>query len=316
VTPVAAKKTPAKKNGGTLIDPRLKRLLAWAFGPGRAVVLAVAMVGGFAAGWYFLWEKFSGEVLSSQEYLVTPERVQISRPPAWIRSDIRAEVFRDASLDGPLSIMDPDLAERIAGAFALHPWVARVVEVRKLAPARVEVDLIYRKPACMVLQAEGQLLPVDVEGVLLPADDFSPVEAVRYPRLEQIDSVPVGPPGTRWGDVGVTGGAQIAAAIGSAWHDLCLDRIVPSKVTGIGYADGPTFELYTLGGSRYLWGRAPGTDVPGEIPAAEKVARLINYKQEYGTLDGINGPQQLDIRSLRSMGTPPQTAGRPESGPR
>lgn len=316
MTPVAAKKKAPAKSGGTIIDPRLKRLFVWAFGPGLPIVLAVVMVAAFAGGWYFLWSRFSGAVLSSEEYLVTPERVQISRPPGWIRSDIRAEVFQDASLDGPLSIMAPDLAERIAGAFSAHPWVARVVEVRKLARARVEVDLVYRKPVCMVAQGAGRLLPVDVEGVLLPADDFSPVEAVRYPRIEQIDSVPVGLPGTRWGDIRVTGGAQIAAAIGPAWHDLCLDRIVPSQVRGIGYTDGPTFELYTLGGSRFLWGRAPETDVPGEIPAAEKVARLVNYKQEYGTLDGIDGPQQLDIRSLRSMGTPPQTAGRPEHVPR
>lgn len=308
MTPVAAKKTPSKQTGA-VIDPRLKRLLVWMIGPGRTAVLGLAIVVGFAAGISYLWENVGGDVLASRQYWVTPDRVKITPAPPWIHSDIRAEVFRDASFDGPLSIMDPDLVERIAGAFSLHPWVAKVLKVRKYHPAQVEVDLVYRRPVCMVHTGE-ELLPVDVNGVLLPEGDFSPVEAVQYPRLEQIVTVPVGPPGTRWGDIRVSGGAQIAALFGPAWHELCLDRIVPSKATGIGFADEPTFELFTRGGTRILWGRAPGSDLPGEIPAAEKVARLKKYKQENGTLEGIDGPQQLDVRSLRSMDATPRTAAR------
>jgi len=285
------------------------------FGPGRTALLAMLIVAAFAAGTYFLWTKFSHELLSSSEYWVTPDRVHVTPPPRWVRSDVRAEVFRDASLDGPLSILDPELAERIGNAFSLHAWVAKVVEVRKRHPARVEVDVVYRRPVCMVRVAD-QLLPVDVEGVLLPEGDFSPVEAVRYPRLEDVRSVPIGPTGSRWGDIRVSGGAQIAAAFGAAWQDLGLDRIVPSETTALGYAEEPTFELYTRGGTRILWGRAPGTGLPGEIPVAEKVARLVRYKEEYGTLEGIGGPQPLDVRSLRSMATPPKTATRPDAGPR
>ena len=307
---MAAKKAKSKR-GSAVINPRLKGLFAWIAGPGRTAVLILAIVAALAGSVFFLWGKYGDRVLASDEYWVTPARVDITPPPPWVRSDIRAQVFRDASLDGRLSIMDPDLVERIANAFSLHPWVAEVLRTRKRHPGRVEVELVYRRPVCMV-RTGGQLLPVDAEGILLPAGDFSPVEALRYPRLEEIRTVPLGTAGTRWGDARVFGGAQIAAAFGPAWGDLSLDRIVPSKATAVGYADEPTFELYTRGGTRILWGRAPGMDLPGEVPAPEKVARLKRYKQEHGTLEGINGPQKLDVRSLRSMQGAPRTAGKPK----
>ena len=40
----------------------------------------------------------------------------------------------------PLSILDDDLTGRIAAAFALHPWVAKVVRVTKHHPAGVDVE--------------------------------------------------------------------------------------------------------------------------------------------------------------------------------
>ena len=84
------------------------------------------------------------------------------------------EIFRDASLDDPqhpLSLMDDDLVERVKSAFSLHPWIARVVRVEKFYPGRVVVDVVYRHPVCMV-EVLGELLPVDVEGVVLPKEDF------------------------------------------------------------------------------------------------------------------------------------------------
>lgn len=269
-------------------------------GETQPIALGVLIAAVFGALWYVGWRQVRNEVLTSPDYWLTLENVDTTPLPPWIHSDIRAEVFRDASLDGPLSIMDPKLSERIAKAFALHPWVAEVGRVRKFHPARVQVDLAYRRPVCMVI-ALGGPHPVDAEGTLLPRDDFSPVEISRYPHLVEIGSVPVGPVGTRWGDPRVVGGAEIAAALGDAWEELSLDRIVPSVAPENGSGNEYLYELYTRGGTRILWGRAPGTDMPGEVPAADKVARLRKYRTEHGTLEGPSGPQELDVRSLRSM---------------
>jgi 8-oxo-dGTP pyrophosphatase MutT (NUDIX family) len=224
--------------------------------------------------------------------------LEITPLPEWIHTDIRFEVFRNASLDGPLSITDEKLVERIDNSFSLNPWVARVVRVSKHASARVKVELVYRRPVCMV-EVPGDLLPVDAHGVLLPYgnDDFSPVEKSRYPLLVGITSARVAV-GECWGDPRVVGGAEIAAAVREVWEELQLQRIQPSDPFDTGVAEEPTYKLFSRGGAVIFWGRAPGTKVPGELPAAEKVARLLEYVRLYGPLKTASGSQMLDVHKL------------------
>src|SRR5690606_14923667 len=87
---------------------------------------------GIAAGGVYGWREIGPRVVNDERYRLLPEGVLVNAPPAWIRTDITSEVLRDASIDGnPPSILDGELAQRMARAFELHPWVARVVEVRK-----------------------------------------------------------------------------------------------------------------------------------------------------------------------------------------
>ena len=138
-------------------------------------------------------------------YRVTADDVEITPLPPWIHSDVRGEAIRGITLRGSMSVMDDKLTQRIADAFGLHPWVAKVVGVRKFHPSRVKVDLEYRRPVLMVevpVPGGVGLLPVDVQGAWLPSGDFSPIEANGYPRLAGITSSPVG----RWERVGATRG--------------------------------------------------------------------------------------------------------------
>jgi cell division septal protein FtsQ len=307
---MSAKK--AKSNSkAALVPPPVKQLIRLFTGGGRTAALIVLTIAVFCGSWYAAWRTVGPNVLASRPYWLDQKNVEITPPPAWIHRNIRAEVFRDASLDGPLSIIDEDLAQRIADAFSLHPWVAEVRRVTKYFPAAVKVDLEYRRPACMV-QLEGRLLAVDTEGVLLPSGspDFSPIETPRYPRLVGVDTVPVGPVGTRWGDARVVEGAEIANALGTVWQRLSLDRIVPSTLVELGYGNEYTYELVTKGGTRILWGRAPSAEIPGEATAAEKIAQLVEYHKAHGTLEGRDGPQQLDLRKSGPSQNPPRTARR------
>jgi hypothetical protein len=233
-------------------------------------------------------------VLSSEDYWLTREKTEITPPPEWITTDIRLQVFRDAGLDRPLSIADDDLVERIRNAFASHPWVAKVGRVQKFQPARVEVDLVYRRPVCMV-EIAGEPTPIDAEGVVLPREDFSTVEASRYPLLVGIDEAPLGIAGARWNDDRVIGGAEIAAALGGDWGKMSLSRIVVAKPSGVGPHETPTFDLLTRNGTRIRWGRGPSGDAPGEVAVKEKVARLEAYLAEHGSLDGQPGGVGLDL---------------------
>jgi hypothetical protein len=292
-----------RKPNSLAVSASLKRLFAFLMGPGRWAAIGGLMILAFLAGWYALWRRVGGQVLASREYLVGPQEVEIITPlPVWIHSDIRTDVFRNASLDGPLSILDDSLSERIATAFSLHPWVAKVRGVTKCHPARVTVELEYRRPVLMV-EVSGGLLPVDVQGVLLPSGDFSPVEKSRFARLVGVNTAPLGAAGERWGDARVVGAAEIAAALGSTWEELRLAMIVPSASPS-GTPDDFLYSLYTRGRTQIVWGRASGSRAAGEPPVAEKLARLKEYASAAGTLEGQSGPQLFDVRNPRVSSRP------------
>lgn len=278
----------------------VRKLAAFLWGPGRMWTLAVLMVAALAGACYGAWRTLSDEILAADQYQVTADRIEITPLPRWIRSDVRGEVFHSISLNGPLSIMTPDATKRVANAFSLHPWVAGVVSVSKRHPARIQVELQYRRPVCMV-EVPGDLRPVDVRGVLLPRGDFSSYEASHYPRVVGVDSSPIGPPGMWWGDARVVGAAEIANALGEAWGDLKFDRIVAMPHPDSGSRDDCVYELHTRLGSRILWGRAPGVKLPSEPPAEDKVARLRQYAAQYGSLEGMSGPQDIDLRDKEAI---------------
>lgn len=293
--------SPSKKSRPPTGYPAwIPRLLAFCWGPGRTGTLLVLVVAGFIVAVILVWRHVAPQVRASRQYALTLDQVYVTPPPAWIHSDVRAEVFHSASLDPPLSTLQDDLARRIFAAFAMHPWVAKVVAVTMVSrhpPARVDVELVYRQPACMV-EVPGDLLPVDAEGVLLPHEDldFTPTERRSYPCLGGIDTRPMRPVGQPWGDGRVLDGAQIAAAFGPAWQQLKLARIQPSPASLA--AHEPTYELFSRAGTRIIWGLPPGTKVLGEPSPAEKIARLQQYVADHGGLGTPGSPTTLDLSAL------------------
>lgn len=274
----------------------------------RAVLMIGGLVLGFTGGAYVLWQNVAERVMNDADYLLTAERIQISSPPEWITTDIRAEVVRDASLDRPISILEAGVVEQVAQAFALHPWVEHVQQVSKHHPARVDVVLSYRRPVAMV-EVPGGLYPVDITGILLPSADFSAEQARDYPRLSGIDTIPVGPVGTYWGDHRVRGGAAIAAQLGDVWIAWGLARIVPSDASATG-----TYDLFTRGQTKILWGHAPPAEAAGEATVEEKLAHLADLVAQYGSLDAAD-VEQIDLRTPRP-GVTPHTAQSDESDKR
>jgi hypothetical protein len=76
-------------------------------------------------------------------------------------------------------------------------------------------------------------------------------------------------------------------------------------------------QLQAKGGSTIIWGRAPGTDHPGELTSAQKVARLDKYVTEFGSFSRPSGPYEIDIRHWQEITRRPaakaQAASRKES---
>src|SRR5205823_13213433 len=89
----------------------------------RALVLTAVVVLVAIAGFVYGWRRWGEPSLSSPEYLVTAERISVTPQPAWIHTNVKAEMLR--SLTGAkLELLDRQLVEKLADAFALHPWVA------------------------------------------------------------------------------------------------------------------------------------------------------------------------------------------------
>ena len=274
----------------------------------RRIQLAVLTLAAFGLSWAVAWYVVRDRVQQSDEYLLTADRVDLTPLPPWIHSDIKTEVLGSASLDGPLSILDPQLAQRLHDAFPLHPWVDRVIRVSKQYPARVKVELVYRRPVCMV-EVPGGLFAVDAASVLLPSGDFSPNEASRYPRLAGVPTIPLGQVGTPWGDPRVAGGSQLAALLLEGWNQLRLARIVPSPHPLDEAGEVFSYELQTLHGTTIIWGRPPGVEPASEPTPDAKLAQLKQLAVQHGSLDSA-GP--VDLRSPGTWRSAVRTASKPE----
>lgn len=269
-----------------------------------AAALLLVAVG---SGGYALWRAVRMQVLAAPRFIVAGEAVNVTPPPSWIRSDVKAEVVRDINLAGPVSVLDEDLGERFYEAFAAHPWVAKVVRVLKRPPAGVDVELVYRRPVLMVKVPDG-LLPVDGEAVQLPTADFSPLEASRYPRLVEIEGGVPPPSGTRWSDRRVIAAAALAAALIDAWQELGLHHLAVAPETAALPVGQFEFELFTPGGTRIAWGLAPRGGDEDRAVTADKLSRLRHYAAEHGSLDNARAPQDLDLRAPQGVIATPRTA--------
>jgi hypothetical protein len=128
--------------------------------------------------------------------------------------------------------------------------------------------------------------------------------------LVGIKSWPEQTVGKSWGDLQVAAGAEIAAELVETWESLKLHYIVPVPVES---AD-TMFEIYVEPrdasklATRILWGHAPSQSSRGEPTPQEKIARLKRIAADHGSLDGLAGPQEIDIRYEQESPASPRTA--------
>lgn len=298
--------------------PLLLRRIAGGNGPvgawaRRLIVLAI-VTGVLFAGWGYAWRTWGEAGTRGEEFTVTPEKINITPPPAWIHADVKGEVVKSGGLSS-LALRDPQLVDKVSRAFAVHSWVAKVKQVRKHFPARVDVELEYRRPMAMVevlWQGEPKLYFIDAQSVLLPSEDFEKEveqQASLFLRIDAGDIAPAGRAfGTPWGSERIAGAALVADAWQDHWKRLGLYRI---RVTEDANAR-PMYVLATQSDTRVLWGHAPGSETKGEQNSREKIAWLEQYVAKHGPLDQSAADAKLDLRTPTGK-SPPQTARK--SGP-
>ncbi len=241
------------------------------------------------------------EIGNRPEYQLRASNIRITEVPQWVPRDLVAQIAPQVGINPTRSVLDEKLTSDLAKAFGQHPWVEKVVKVSKSVPARVEIDLVYRRPVAMVEVSTG-LLPVDGSGVLLPPTAFAPEDAQRYPLIAQAKSSPAGGPGKSWGDPQVVAAARLAAALLPHWQDFRLTAIeIPSAIDVRAPQEELVFQLQTQGGSRIVWGRAPGVIYPLELSADQKIGRLEECLARFGGFDQPDGPYEIDIRHFQEI---------------
>src|SRR5262245_31994147 len=264
------------------------------------VCLAILAGLGFAAN--FLWKQTAPTVARDPQYILNADRIQISTPPPWIRSDVRAQVLRDSGIAGNVSVLEDwdTLAKRIKDAFELHPWVASVEHITRKLPSSLVIEIKYRRPVAAVESSDPtgiMFLPIDDHAVRLPEGDLTETERRYLPRISGI----MGRPriGDAWNDPRVIGGAKLAAQLADVWQKLRLVEILASAQSASrDNSQLYTFEIVTTGGTRIIWGATPGQESSaGDSPFSQKRQRLLDYAAQHGKLESIDGPAVLDVRS-------------------
>jgi hypothetical protein len=262
----------------------------------------LAMLVGLGFGAHFLWLRTAPMVARDPQYILAADRIQITAPPAWIRSDIKAQVLRDSGLANSASVLDDwdTLTKRVKDAFELHPWVASVERITRRLPSSLDIELKYRRPIAAVESSDPSgimFLPIDEHAVRLPEGDLTETERRYLPRVSGITGRPR--IGDVWDDPRVVGGAKLAAQLADVWQQLRLVEILANPQSST-RDDKPlySFEIVTTGGTRIIWGATPGQETSsGDSPFNQKRQRLLDYAAQHGKLESIDGPAVLDVRS-------------------
>mgnify|MGYP006899585386 CR=1 FL=1 len=266
---------------GSIFRPRL---LLWGAIAGAAVVLTPIV------------SRMLPELSTRDEYRLRTRDIEVPNLPRWVPITFVDQVIETAELPDEVSVLKPDLAAQIAAAFEQHPWVTKPVSVRVSVPARVEVSFEYREPVAMVSISDGHY-PVDAEGILLPPGDFPPSDIDLYPKITGMTTPPLARVGSAWGDERVTAAARLAVVLFPYWSEWKLQSVeVPPRATAEVVYEELRFVVNTDGGSRIIWGRAPGNDHPLEVTDDQKIGRLKSFLSKAKSFDG---PWEININHLR-----------------
>ena len=289
------KRPPPQGNVLTRVLFRPRVLVLLAIGVSATVLVPLAL-------------PYLPDLRERSEYRLPASEISVVRMPHWVPHDLVDQVVEANALPDELSLLDENLTQDIADSFALHPWVANVLSVRKTFPGRIDVELEFRKPVAMVQVSNG-MYPVDASGALLPPTDFSVADTGKFLVIQNVKSTPQGPAGTNWGDVGVVGAARLADVLFAHWKQYGLAAIVvPRQSAADAKPDDFIYELLTTGGSRIVWGRIPDSDYPGELSAEQKIGRLKKYLDDFDSFDHPHGPYEIDIRHWREISRRPITS--------
>ena len=263
---------------------------------------------------YWGWYHYGAIHIDRTFYSLKVEQVQISTQPAWIKSSVLKEVFKEKRLDR-INTLDPAATADIASAFETHPWVRSAKNVQKYSGG-VTVDLVYRQPLAM-LQVPYQdsesgkwtqgFYPIDQDGVVLPVSSFSKSQVSEFEfLLIDIENIDRTPEGMAYADVRVHHALKLAQFLEASGQRSALEiqwlRVTRDNDVSTGRPW--LLQLLTAGNRMVIWGHTPGEEVGGENPPDRKLSDLANWLKSEREKESKGG--QLDLSTGKVI--PGQTA--------
>jgi hypothetical protein len=218
----------------------------------------------------------------------------LSMPP-WFPEAALSEVrtglatLESINLDGDLS--GPELERTLLAA---SPWFRDVQRASQVYPRKLHLRVSLRQPL-VLLENDGDLVPLDREGVVLPASAAAirEVDGLPVTRLRGCRPVSSVLPGTVLQIPELLEGLAAALEIQGVHQLVAIDAIDVANVPRPGgpkpEAGRPEITLHTVAGVPLWWGRSRRSPNFGslEVPVETKVRNLRMVLQRYPGLSGL-----------------------------
>jgi hypothetical protein len=286
---------------------------------GRALLVSLVFVALAVAGGSSVSRTVVAWLHRRPEYRVRFDDIGLDpAPPPWIKGGRAAllEAIRDDRKHLlSFSILDLDL-DRLLTDVRRNPWVARADRAAKSYPDRIAVALAYREPVALVQSGSGPPIPIDREGVALPADGLDMAKAGRLVTIEAESPATAPTPGLAWPGADddrpdkpgprarVLHAARLAGHLKTYLQAIEPGEWSPGSVRILVHE--PNVGLWVeFDRTLVLWGRYATLGGPGEPCDDEKWRGLLSVARAAGGLQPLKVEEYLDGRDGMRVHTIP-----------
>lgn len=284
-----AKRRKSKRNSGSRWTlPKLPQWNAsWpsALRVSKAAVWVVA-AGGFVVAWVLGVPRLEAYAVDHQR--PGPAEVRLGEVPQWVEPELETMLARTAARSiGPDPLQRGDLVTA-REALLSTGWFTSVDQVRRVGHRTVEVNATFAEPFAVIRDIAGRRDHlVDTQGRLMPRafaaggqKGYVAITGTTYDRPARA--------GMMWAGTDITAALELLALIvHQPWRSQ-VDRIDVTR-----HRQDGSLLLITDRGCTITWGRAPGEEAGGDVPARQKLGYLDYHYQHTGHID--RGLVELDI---------------------
>jgi hypothetical protein len=247
---------------------------------GLKILGAAVLVFGVIAGWRFMDNHMSGYLGSRVPPVMTPEKVILVHPPAWMSPLLQEYLKSLAAQELNSKPMEHQSLNQVVAVFAANPWVEHVHRVQRVSQGHVQVYAEYRQPIA-VAQIGDWFIPVDAKGIRLPgAYTAQQLNPIGLPVIIGLANAPK-QEGEPWPGADLNAGLSLVKFLA---QEPYLDQVVAFDVSARDPRGRLWLSLRTDQGV-VRWGLPPGMEQSIEPRAETKRYWLRSVFEQKGNID-------------------------------